>query len=286
MSELTCKNMGYKQVLHDIDLRVRRGKVTALVGPSGVGKSTLLWVLAGLWKPTRGSATRPTGRLGMVFQDHALWDHLTVQQHLSIVGATPQRSDQLLRQLGLEELGRRRPGRMSGGECRRLAIARALAVEPAWLLLDEPMAHLDGPARQQLFEALGEAIAHSGAGVVIATHQAQEAMRLADEIAVMIDGRITQLGPPQEVYRKPATLEVARMLGPASELRGQILRPDEVRLAVDPAGVARVRRCDFIGGTHHVVIESEGTLLVAAHDQPMEPGERVTVTIAKRGACD
>ncbi len=280
MSELICQSVCFGSVLHDVNLVVQRGRVTALIGPSGAGKTTLLSLLAGLEQPTRGSITRPNGRIGMVFQDSALWEHLTVQQHLSIVGASPQRIEQILQQMQIASLRDRLPGHMSGGERRRLAIARALAIDPAWLLLDEPMAHLDGPARQQLYAILRSAITSSTAGILIATHHAEEAMRLADNMAVMVEGRIVQQGAPHQVYGEPVNLTVARTLGPAGELRGRILRPHQIRFHVDAEGDATVRRCEFAGSHYHVLIECADTILSAVSTEPYEPGTRVTLDVA------
>jgi len=294
---LTCLDVGFayggRSVLRGVRMAAAAGRVTVLVGPSGTGKTTLLWILAGLLRPTTGrvvlaaDAASPDAappfesgraRIGMVFQTPALWDHLTVRRHLDLVLAGSnlgqaerrRRVDRLLDQMGLASLADRRPGRMSGGERQRLAIARALVGGPEWLLLDEPLAHLDGPTRADVFDLLRGALAETRAGVVLATHNTDEAVRLADDVVVLLDGSVAQVGQTEQVYRRPVSLAAARALGPASEISGEarggvltrdgtavleglapersgpqrlILRPEDLEFRPDPAGAARVARC-------------------------------------------
>jgi ABC-type sugar transport system ATPase subunit len=247
VSELFCESVCYGDALHDVSLSLQRGRICALLGPSGAGKSTLLWLLAGLWRPGSGRVVCDTKKLGMVFQQPGLWDHLTVEQHLKIVGADSDRAEQALEAMNLTDLCRRRPGTISGGERQRLSIARALAIDPVWLLLDEPMAHLDGPSRTDLFDLLRSALTKSNAGILFATHHAEEAMRLADDCAILIDGRITQHGTAEHVYHHPANLASAQTTGPAFIFNGQITRPEQLTFTPDPAGDAVVQRCEFLG---------------------------------------
>lgn len=321
-----------RDVLRGVSVAVLRGEVTALVGPSGSGKTTLLWLLAGLLEPKSGRVVlgetpeqaaahgRPadfrTLRLGMVFQASALWEHLSVEEHLRLVltgtgldrAARRRRVEETLARLRLEALRRRRPGEISGGERRRLAIARALVADPDWLLLDEPLVHLDGPAREELFGVLRDALgpppaagAPPHAGVLLATHHAAEALRLAQQVVVLVDGAVAQAGPPQEVYRRPVNLAAARMLGPASELAGEaaagalvcngmailenlppeaagpqrlILRPEDVTFRPDPAGPATVRRCELCGGAHLVTVDAGSSDVLTYHIQSIAPGAR------------
>ncbi len=279
MSELTCESVCYGDVLHDVSLSLQRGKICALLGPSGAGKTTLLWVLAGLWPPGSGRVVRGTGNLGMVFQQPGLWDHLTVEQHLKIVGADRDRAEQAISTMKLTDLRRRRPGAMSGGERQRLSIARALAIDPAWLLLDEPMAHLDGPSRGDLFDLLRSALADSNAGVLIATHHADEAMRLADDIAILIDGHIVQHGPTEHVYHHPVNLAAALATGPAHLLDNQVVRPEQLTFTPDPAGDAVVQRCEFLGSGFMLRFGVANTVATARSTQAVSPGSRGRLTI-------
>jgi len=316
---------GGRCVLEAVSLELAPGRVTVLVGPSGTGKTTLLWLAAGLLRPEAGTvglaedADGPEAKagpvepidprrtaLGMVFQHLALWDHLSVQEHLELVlagrvrgrGQRRRRAETVMQQMRLTPLRRRRPGELSGGQRQRLAIARALAAEPAWLLLDEPLAHLDGPARNEVFELLRGALAGARCGVLMATHNAEEAMRLADRIVVLLEGRVAQEGPPLEVYRRPASLAAALALGPACELAGTaergrllcggrvvleglpreaagphrlILRPADVEFVADPAGPAKVVAAEFTGREHVLTVEVAGAAAPACWGAPVPP---------------
>ena len=321
MSELIGESLVHRYaghtVLHGVDVALSPGKVVGLLGPSGSGKTTLLWLLAGLYQPHAGRVfirrrtdggevieqslgeRRPA--LGMVFQQPALWDHLTVAQHLHLV-LSGQRLDrqerrrrvaEMLAGMKLEALARRRPGQLSGGERQRVAIARALVVAPQWLLLDEPLAHLDGASRDELFDLLRQMLADSAAGVIIASHQATEMLRIADELIVLQQGRVVQAGSCAEVYHRPVSFAAARALAPAWQLAGVardgvlyegvvailadieralhgsqnlILRPGDVRFEVDTAGPAAVVGCEFAADTYHLRIEVAGQRVVAASD--------------------
>ena len=313
-----------RDVVRGATVAVAPGRVTALVGPSGSGKSTLLWLLAGLLEPKAGrivlaesvEAAAAKGepvdfaraRLGMVFQSSALWEHLTVEEHLGLVLAGKgfdredrrRRTNETLARLRLEALRRRRPGQLSGGEARRLAIARAIVADPEWLLLDEPLVHLDGPTRAELFATLRDILAPARAGVLMATHDAHEAMRLAGEIVVLSDGAVAQRGPPDEVYRRPVNLGVAQMLGPVSELSGEarggvlsrggrvvlenlpaemagpqrlLLRPEDVAFRPAAGGAVTVRRCEFDGAAFLVTLDAAGEEVTARHSEKIAAGE-------------
>ncbi len=279
MSELTCESVYYGDVLHDVSLSLRRGKICALLGPSGAGKTTLLWVLAGLWPPSHGRVARAAGKLGMVFQQPGLWDHLTVEQHLKIVGADRDRAEQALAAMKLTDLRRRRPGAMSGGERQRLSIARALAIDPVWLLLDEPMAHLDGPSRADLFDLLRAALADSNAGVLLATHHAGEAMRLADNCAILINGHITQYGPAEHIYHHPVNLAAAQATGPACVFNNQITRPEQLTFTPDPTGDAVVQCCEFQGSGYLLRVRVGDTVATAGSVSAVSAGSHGRLAI-------
>ena len=279
MSELACESLCYGSILKDVNLSVQTGQVCALLGPSGCGKTTLLWLLAGLWEPSSGRIKRDGGKLGMVFQQPGLWDHLTVEQHLKLVGADRTQRKRVLKQMNLANLRKRRPGKMSGGERQRLSIARALVIEPTWLLLDEPMAHLDGPTRQDLFGLLRDALKDTNAGVLIATHHAGEALRLADQTAVLADGQIAQHGPAAEVYRQPANAAVAEATGLASTFQGKIVRPEQLSFTPCGDADATIQRCEFIGPAYLLEVEVADASVTIWSEQPQTPGTRGAVSI-------
>ena len=333
---LACRDVGFayadRPVLRGVRLDVVPGRVSVLVGPSGSGKTTLLWILAGLIRPTTGrvllcefgdgsGAGRPFDarreRLGMVFQTPALWDHLTVEGHLALVSASSglarterrRRADRMLDRMRLASLRGRRPATLSGGERQRLAIARALVSEPDWLLLDEPLAHLDGPARADVFGLLRDALTGTRAGVLLATHNTAEALRLADEVAVLLGGVVAQAGDSEDVYCRPVSLAVAQTLGPAGELRGEaaggvltcggtvileglardlagprrlIVRPEDVTFRADPAGSARVVRSERVGGSRHLLVEVTGVRLWVQHPRACQAGTAGRLALAGR----
>jgi ABC-type Fe3+/spermidine/putrescine transport system ATPase subunit len=189
----------------------------------------------------------------------------------------------VLDETGLSALAKRRPGELSGGERQRLALARALVIEPRWLLLDEPTSQLDGPSRQELIELLETHLRATRAGVILATHQVDLAMRVSDRIAVLLDGRIAQIGSPAEVYERPANLAVARLLGPAFEMRVgdelRIVRPHEARFEDDAAGSFTVTGCHFAGGCWHVTATDGTTAAVVATDASVVIGTRGRVHV-------
>ena len=253
------KRFGERQVLHQLDLDVANGECVALLGASGCGKSTALRLIAGLDHPDQGSI-RINGaemvdvpaerrRVGMVFQSYALFPHLNVWDNLELGlrmrgGSAANRDERIrgvLEVLQLSGQVRQRPSQLSGGQRQRVALARALLRDPLVYLLDEPMSNLDAQLREDLRPQLRRLMIGGEQPVVYVTHDQQEAMALADRIAVMREGRIEQIGTPRELYLQPASTYVAQFIGrpqmnllPASDGVITGIRPDDLRL--DPAG--------------------------------------------------
>jgi molybdate transport system ATP-binding protein len=219
----------------DVALDVADGEVLAVLGPNGAGKSTLLRVLAGLLPPDGGSVVLdghetwdgdrhvPAHRraLGMVFQDHLLFPHLSVTDNVAFglrtrgvrTHAARDTARAWLGRVGLDGLGDRRPGQLSGGQAQRAALARALVGEPRVLLLDEPLSALDARTRLTVRAELRRHLAEFPGSTVLVTHDAVDAMALADRVLVVEDGRVVQEGTPAEVSRHPRTDYVARLVG-------------------------------------------------------------------------
>jgi spermidine/putrescine transport system ATP-binding protein len=231
-----------------ISVEVPQGSFFALLGPSGCGKTTTLRMIGGFEEPDEGSiylgdrdvvGLPPYKRdVNTVFQSYALFPHLSVFENIAF-GLRRKRVDgkqvrgrveEMLKLVGLEGLGSRRPRQLSGGQQQRVALARALVNRPQVLLLDEPLGALDLKLRKQMQLELKQIQHELGLSFVHVTHDQEEAMTMADSIAVMNCGRVEQLGPPTELYERPATAFVAGFLGVSNLLPGVVAAPDRVRL--------------------------------------------------------
>jgi sulfate/thiosulfate transport system ATP-binding protein len=262
------RKFGDFTALENVTLDVPKGSLTALLGPSGSGKSTLLRIVAGLESADEGTISinendvtgaRPQDRaIGFVFQHYAPFAHMTVRNNVAFglkIRKRPKeevraRVDELLKLVGLTTWSEQRPSQLSGGQRQRMALARALAVEPEVLLLDEPFGALDATVRTELRQWLRRLHDDRGVTTVLVTHDQEEAMDVADRIAVMHDGRIEQVGSPREVYDAPANDFVMSFLGPISQLDGKLVRPHDVSVSLEPgpdALEARVSRVVHLG---------------------------------------
>jgi sulfate/thiosulfate transport system ATP-binding protein len=263
------KRFGDYVALDDVSIEVPDGSLTALLGPSGSGKSTLLRIIGGLESPDFGrvviegedqTAVAPQRRgIGFVFQHYAAFKHMTVRDNVAFgltVRKRPKaevaaRVDELLEIVGLAGYQRRYPSQLSGGQRQRMALARALAVEPRVLLLDEPFGALDAKVRADLREWLRKLHDEVHVTTLLVTHDQEEAMSIADQIAVMDHSRIEQVGTPRELYDRPETPFVMRFLGPVTQLGEALVRPHDIALSHDAkpgsfeAQVARVVHLGF-----------------------------------------
>lgn len=231
---------GARTVVEGLSLNLARGSIGCLLGPSGCGKTTVLRAIAG-FEPVRAGEIRVDGetvsepgrslppeqrRIGMVFQDHALFPHLTVAQNVAFglrgVADAPARVQQMLDTVGLGHAAARYPHELSGGQQQRVALARAMAPQPRLLLLDEPFANLDVELRERLGAELRGMLAASGMTALLVTHDQHEAFAIADEIAVMHDGRIQQWDTAYQLYHRPANRFVADFVGQGAFVRGQV----------------------------------------------------------------
>lgn len=278
--------------LHDVSLDIRSGELIALLGPSGSGKTTLLRLIAGLDFPTEGaiffgdedaSAKSVQERnIGFVFQHYALFRHMTVLENISFgLKVRPRatrpakeeirrRALELLDFVQLKGLQDRYPNQLSGGQRQRVALARALAIEPKVLLLDEPFGALDAQVRKGLRRWLRDIHDRTGHTTVFVTHDQEEALELADRVVVMSQGRIEQVGGPDEVYDSPSSAGVFSFIGESAQLpvsieNGQLYLQDRP-LGLDSKGVA----------------DGKGVLFFRPHDvEIVEGGETAIVGIAQ-----
>jgi sulfate/thiosulfate transport system ATP-binding protein len=258
------KRFGEFQALNDVSLEVRDGSLTALLGPSGGGKSTLLRVIAGLETPDSGrvviagedATSKPPQRrdVGFVFQHYAAFKHMTVRKNVAFgltIRKRPQdeidgRVNELLELVHLDGFADRYPSQLSGGQRQRMALARALAVQPRVLLLDEPFGALDATVRKELRLWLRRLHDEVHVTTVFVTHDQEEAMEVAEQIVVLNHGDIEQVGAPRDLYEKPANEFVMRFVGPVSELSGRFIRPHDVEILLAPSNGAPEARVDRI----------------------------------------
>jgi sulfate transport system ATP-binding protein len=279
------KRFGDYVALDDVSLEVPDGSLTALLGPSGSGKSTLLRIIAGLELPDTGAieisgqdATNvpPQRReIGFVFQHYAAFKHMTVRDNVAFgmkIRKQPKdrvrdRVAELLEIVGLAGYAERYPNQLSGGQRQRMALARALAVEPRVLLLDEPFGALDAKVRTDLREWLRRLHDEVHVTTILVTHDQEEAMAIADNIAVMDHGHIEQVGSPLELYDQPASRFVMGFLGAVSQVGETLVRPHDITVLTEPGEgtfEAQITRITYLGFEVRIDLALEGQEPVTA----------------------
>ncbi len=315
-----------RAAVSNLTLNVEPGEILALLGPSGCGKTTTLRLIAGFERPDAGSVdiadatvaaestfVAPERRgVGMIFQEYALFPHLTVSKNIMFgLRSIPRRKrrdrlDELLELTGLTEFQNRYPYQLSGGQQQRVAMARALAPRPHVLLLDEPFSNLDTELRLQMRVEIRDLIKQLGTTAIIVTHDQQEAMTVADRMAVMLNGTVQQIDTPEVIYHYPANRAVARFVGQGTFVPARItgdlaesdlgqfeiqehgpqdqvdllIRPRDVSIEVDPDGVAVVTQRTFHGAETTYVIQLPcGVQLQSSQPSyvSIAPGTRVSV---------
>jgi sulfate transport system ATP-binding protein len=269
------KTFGKYTALNDVSLNVASGELVALLGPSGSGKTTLLRIIAGLEAADAGSGQvlfadedvthHEVGsrKVGFVFQHYALFRHMTVFENVAFGmrvlpwrkrpsrGKIKEKVTELLGLVQLDQLAKRYPSQLSGGQRQRVALARALAVGPKVLLLDEPFGALDAKVRRELRKWLRKLHDTTHITTVFVTHDQEEAIEVADDLVILADGRVRQVGSPHELYDNPADEFVMSFLGPVTRIDGHLVRPHDIELSVYPepdsiaAVVTRVVRLGF-----------------------------------------
>ncbi len=314
---------GSTRVIHELDLALEDDEILMLVGPTGCGKTTLLHAIAGLvpicdghislgsWRATPGTQVPPEKRnLGMVFQDFALFPHLSVEQNIGFRLTDARRAERWLRLLGLEPLQHAKPDTLSGGQKQRVALARALAHEPALMLLDEPLSSLDAALKDSLRWEIRNALKAAGVPAIWVTHDQDEALSAGDRVGILRDGKLEQLDTPERCYSQPVNRFVARLLGEASFLDGQLdpktsqvstalgrapghpvdgargdvsllLRPDDLSLSADRQGIGEVLWVRYEGSTRLCAVRAADTQLLirCSHETHPQPGDRVNLHI-------
>lgn len=315
----------------NVSLAARRGELVCLLGPSGCGKTTTLRMVAGFVEPTSGTVTingvdmthQPPYRrdTGMVFQSYALFPHMTVAENIAFGlenlkwprSEREARVNEMLNLVELPHLAQRLPSQLSGGQQQRIALARALAMRPAVLLLDEPFSNLDAQLRVRMREELREVIRSVNVTTLFVTHGQEEALTMSDRIVVMNAGQVEQIGTPGEIYEAPATTFVARFIGWCSLLKGMVgadgtftstaglplagnwsagpgiavIRPEQVRLSTDlgtgPSHQACVVQSHYYGGATRLALDVNGEQLTMQERFPFgrhpKPGDLLNISI-------
>ena len=329
--KITDLNLSYgnQKVLDGLNFEANRGELTAVLGASGAGKSTLLRLIAGFEAPTSGEiyidselvstssdVLPPEKRgVGIVPQDSALFSHLTVSQNIGF--GLPKGSDSRIRELlklvGLEEFANRKPASLSGGQAQRVALARALAPKPKLVLLDEPFSALDAELRVRLREDVRAVLRAENASAILVTHDQEEALSLADRVAVMREGRIIQSGTPTEIYNAPADLGIATFLGDSILVDGKVkdgkivtdlgnltplnsvvegevgvvaIRSENFYLQPTPSGDSEVIGRVFFGHDAVVEVQTPKLKIRARSNGPFAPEVGMRVTVWVRGAVN
>jgi putative spermidine/putrescine transport system ATP-binding protein len=323
------RNYGPVHALDGLTLDIAPGELVALLGPSGCGKTTALRALAGLDDPDSGRIVVDgkdiTGvpanhrDMGMVFQAYSLFPNMTARDNVSYglrlrgmdTQARRRRADEMLELVGLLAQGGRYPYQLSGGQQQRIALARALAIVPKVLLLDEPLSALDAKVRRQLREEIRRIQIAVGTTTLFVTHDQEEALALGDRVGVMSAGRLEQIAPPAELYDRPATAFVAEFVGLTNKLRGvassgsvdvlgmqvpllegsagpgpvtALVRPESVNLTPQDGAAAHVLAVSFLGSMCRVQVQlPDGDLVVAqmsaANATQLTPGTAVRVGV-------
>lgn len=304
-AEGISKSFGGTDVLRDISFSVEKGDIVSFIGPSGVGKTTLLKIIAGLDEADSGQlifGTSPSKEhpVILVFQDYLLFPNLSVFENVAfglrarkISGAEIEK--RVMELLGYFQLADKRgdyPAMLSAGQRQRVAIARAMIVNPAMLLLDEPFANLDRNLKLRTAEFIRDTQKEFGVTTLAVTHDQEEAFLMSDHVGVMLDGSLAQFAPAKEVYAAPTNLEVAKFLGPVNilppELGEQLemertngqyyARPEGLRVTVHPDGIGILKDVVFVGHYTRYVV-TVGDTIITAHgaDSEVAPGDRVHI---------
>ena len=321
MNELEIKDLsfGYKtSAIRNVSFTVAKGKVTALIGASGSGKSTILKLVAGFLKPETGSITiggervasshhmvPPQKRgIGLVFQNHSLLPHLTVRKNIAFgyVGVRANRDKrikQLLRDFHIEKLAERYPHEISGGESQRVALARAMAASPNLFIMDEPFSSIDSALRRELRTECMQILRRNNTTVLLVTHEAEEAMELADHLVVIDNGEVLQTGTPREVYYHPQHPQVAELFGEINHLTdsnfiNELTGVHNEDLLLRPESIELTTNCDGILGTIifiqyrgsydllSVVVKGKRCLKVKAYHHRHKLGDKVHINARQK----
>ena len=280
--ENLSRDFAQTKALNDVSLAIKSGSYTVLLGPSGSGKTTLLSILGGFLQPSAGRvlingedctnippAKRPTAT---VFQDYALFPHMTVANNVGFglrmrgvdYATRTSRAEEMLALVGLSSSVAKKPHQLSGGQRQRVALARALIVEPAVLLLDEPLGALDLKLRRQMQDELKAIQKRVGTAFILVTHDQEEAMALADHVVVMNNGQIEDEGTPEKVYAQPTSRFSATFMGESTIINDHAIRPEHITISKSKGslGAAMITDIVYQGSYKRVLAKSNATQFI------------------------
>jgi putative spermidine/putrescine transport system ATP-binding protein len=307
-SRQVSHSFGSEQVLKEVSFDISAGQFVSIVGPSGAGKTTLLKIIAGLEQPESGrveiNAARDLRRHPpiLVFQDYMLFPYMSVFDNVAFglrarrmsAAEVRRRVDEMLAFFRIGEKAGEYPARLSGGQQQRVALARALVIQPELLLLDEPYANLDRNLKMDTAAFLRHTQQRFGITTICVTHDIEEALAVSDSLGILIDGRIQDFGPPERVYRRPATLAGGTFLGDLHEIKSHLyprvgldeqapcvyVRAEAVDVKADSRGAGEVRAVRFLGDAYRYDIGLNGTSLTAhTVTEGLNPGDRVRIRL-------
>jgi len=301
LAELT-KIFGSSRAVDRVSLTIDPGTMVALLGPSGCGKTTILRMIAGLLQPNAGEiyldgapiSGVPVHRrnIGMLFQNYALFPHMTVAQNIAFGletrgltrGAIEARVNEALQLVQLGGYGERMPSRLSGGQQQRVALARAIVIEPALLLLDEPLGALDKGLREDMQVELRTLQRRLGITTIMVTHDQDEALTMSDRIVIMRDGQIEQVGRPQDVYQQPDTRFTASFLGASNFFRGAVTKraKGQLTVAVPDGPILSIRTSREVGNEVTVALRPEAIAIETRRGEFDAAVPNATVAVAEQ----
>lgn len=289
------KSFGKSKVLKNVDLAIEKNEVVALLGESGSGKTTLLRIIAGLENADQGEILlderilenrqlflkAEQRKVGVIFQDYALFPHLSVRQNVSygLKKNETSKVDQILKSFELLEHAKKKPHQLSGGQQQRVAIARSIVVNPSLLLLDEPFSSLDQSLKRKVRSEISNLLRQQNIPSILVTHDPDDAMEMADKIAILQQGEIVQYDTPEKIYHAPVNEYVGNLTGGINVINGELKRPVHTSFIKDESSLIEVIKSNFYHGQFFIsaVSKRDNAIYHSVSTENLESGTKVSV---------